>query len=86
VVLIAVTLAMQELKRRFLMNALETRRAIIAGYNTTSFELARRLRTTCATEARVNYDLDHLRHWSPLLDIEILLLTIVRVFRDDKAY
>ena len=43
VLLIAVTLAMQEVKRRFLMNALETRSAIIAGYNTTSFELARRL-------------------------------------------
>jgi putative colanic acid biosysnthesis UDP-glucose lipid carrier transferase len=37
-------------------------------------------------EARVNYDLDYLRHWSPLLDIKILLLTIVKVFRDDKAY
>ena len=43
VLLIAVTLAMQEVKQRFLMNALETRSAIIAGYNTTSFELARRL-------------------------------------------
>jgi putative colanic acid biosysnthesis UDP-glucose lipid carrier transferase len=37
-------------------------------------------------EARVNYDLDYLRHWSPLLDLKILLLTIVKVFRDDKAY
>jgi putative colanic acid biosysnthesis UDP-glucose lipid carrier transferase len=37
-------------------------------------------------EARVNYDLDYLRHWSPLLDIKIILLTVVRVFRDDKAY
>jgi putative colanic acid biosysnthesis UDP-glucose lipid carrier transferase len=37
-------------------------------------------------EARVNFDLDYLRHWSPLLDIKILLLTIVKVFRDDKAY
>jgi putative colanic acid biosysnthesis UDP-glucose lipid carrier transferase len=37
-------------------------------------------------EARVNYDLDYLRHWTPLLDIKILLLTVVRVFRDDKAY
>jgi putative colanic acid biosynthesis UDP-glucose lipid carrier transferase len=37
-------------------------------------------------EARVNYDLDYLRHWSPLLDIKILLLTVVKVFRDDKAY
>jgi putative colanic acid biosysnthesis UDP-glucose lipid carrier transferase len=37
-------------------------------------------------EARVNYDLDYLRHWSPLLDIKIILLTVVKVFRDDKAY
>src|SRR3984885_5338755 len=43
VLLIAVTLAMQQVRHRFLMNALETRSAIIAGYNTTSFELARRL-------------------------------------------
>jgi putative colanic acid biosysnthesis UDP-glucose lipid carrier transferase len=37
-------------------------------------------------EARVNYDLDYLRHWSPMLDIKILMLTVVKVFRDDKAY
>jgi putative colanic acid biosynthesis UDP-glucose lipid carrier transferase len=37
-------------------------------------------------EARINCDLDYLRHWSPLLDIKIILLTIVKVFRDDKAY
>jgi putative colanic acid biosynthesis UDP-glucose lipid carrier transferase len=37
-------------------------------------------------EARVNYDLDYLRHWTPLLDFKILLLTVVKVFRDDKAY
>ncbi len=37
-------------------------------------------------EARVNYDLDYLRHWSPFLDIKILLLTVVKVFRDEKAY
>lgn len=37
-------------------------------------------------QARVNYDLDYLRHWSPLLDIKILLLTVLKVFRDDKAY
>jgi putative colanic acid biosynthesis UDP-glucose lipid carrier transferase len=37
-------------------------------------------------EARVNYDLDYLRHWSPMLDIKIILLTIVKIFRDDKAY
>jgi lipopolysaccharide/colanic/teichoic acid biosynthesis glycosyltransferase len=27
-----------------------------------------------------------LRHWSPMLDIKIILLTVVKVFRDDKAY
>jgi putative colanic acid biosysnthesis UDP-glucose lipid carrier transferase len=37
-------------------------------------------------EARVNYDLDYLRHWTPLLDIKILLMTVVKVFRDEKAY
>jgi putative colanic acid biosynthesis UDP-glucose lipid carrier transferase len=37
-------------------------------------------------EARVNYDLDYLRRWSPMLDIKIILLTVVRLFRDDKAY
>jgi putative colanic acid biosynthesis UDP-glucose lipid carrier transferase len=37
-------------------------------------------------EARVNYDLDYLRHWTPMLDIKILLLTVVKIFRDDKAY
>jgi putative colanic acid biosysnthesis UDP-glucose lipid carrier transferase len=37
-------------------------------------------------EARVNYDLDYLRHWSPLLDIKILLMTVVKVFSDEKAY
>jgi Undecaprenyl-phosphate glucose phosphotransferase len=37
-------------------------------------------------EARVNYDLEYLRHWSPMLDIKIMLLTVVRLFRDDKAY
>jgi putative colanic acid biosysnthesis UDP-glucose lipid carrier transferase len=37
-------------------------------------------------QARVNYDLDYLRHWTPMLDIKIILLTAVKVFRDDKAY
>jgi putative colanic acid biosysnthesis UDP-glucose lipid carrier transferase len=37
-------------------------------------------------EARVNYDLDYLRHWTPMLDIKIQLLTVVKVFRDEKAY
>jgi putative colanic acid biosynthesis UDP-glucose lipid carrier transferase len=37
-------------------------------------------------EARVHYDLDYLRHWTPMLDIKILFLTAFKVFRDDKAY
>jgi putative colanic acid biosynthesis UDP-glucose lipid carrier transferase len=37
-------------------------------------------------EARVRYDLDYLRHWTPMLDIKILLLTVIKVFRDERAY
>jgi putative colanic acid biosynthesis UDP-glucose lipid carrier transferase len=37
-------------------------------------------------EARVRYDLDYLRHWSTMLDLKILVLTVVKLFRDDKAY
>jgi putative colanic acid biosynthesis UDP-glucose lipid carrier transferase len=37
-------------------------------------------------EARVRHDLDYLRHWSPMLDFKILLLTLVKVFGDEKAY
>jgi putative colanic acid biosynthesis UDP-glucose lipid carrier transferase len=37
-------------------------------------------------EARVKYDLDYLRHWSLLLDLKILLLTVLRSFGDERAY
>ena len=37
-------------------------------------------------QARVNYDLEYLRRWSPLLDLKILFLTAVRWLRDEKAY
>src|SRR6202453_4764079 len=43
-VLIVSTLATQEFMRRFLMNAFDARSAIIAGYNESSLELARRLK------------------------------------------
>lgn len=36
--------------------------------------------------ARVEYDLEYLRHWTPLLDLKILVLTAVRLLRDEKAY
>jgi putative colanic acid biosynthesis UDP-glucose lipid carrier transferase len=37
-------------------------------------------------QTRVNYDLEYLRRWSPLLDAKILILTVFRIFRDAKAY
>jgi putative colanic acid biosysnthesis UDP-glucose lipid carrier transferase len=37
-------------------------------------------------ESRVRYDLDYLRHWSPTLDLKILILTAFKVFFDKKAY
>ncbi len=37
-------------------------------------------------QARINYDLEYLRYWSPLLDFKILFLTAVRLLRDEKAY
>jgi putative colanic acid biosysnthesis UDP-glucose lipid carrier transferase len=37
-------------------------------------------------EARVRFDLDYLRHWSPSLDLKILFMTVIKLFRDDKAY
>lgn len=37
-------------------------------------------------EARVRYDLDYLRHWTPMLDVKILLLTVIKIFRDERAY
>jgi len=37
-------------------------------------------------QARLDYDLEYLRRWSPLLDLKILALTAVRMLRDDKAY
>jgi putative colanic acid biosynthesis UDP-glucose lipid carrier transferase len=36
--------------------------------------------------ARVESDLEYLRRWSLSLDLKILVLTVIRVFRDSKAY
>ena len=36
--------------------------------------------------ARVEYDLAYLRHWSPLLDLKIVLMTIVVVLKKQNAY
>ncbi|MFL6548845.1 MAG: undecaprenyl-phosphate glucose phosphotransferase [Povalibacter sp.] len=38
-------------------------------------------------EARVKYDLDYLRRWSPMLDFKIMWQTLIRmIFGDEKAY
>jgi putative colanic acid biosynthesis UDP-glucose lipid carrier transferase len=37
-------------------------------------------------KARIEYDLDYLRHWSPALDLKILFQTLLRVLNDRKAY
>jgi putative colanic acid biosynthesis UDP-glucose lipid carrier transferase len=36
--------------------------------------------------ARIEYDLEYLRHWSPGLDLKILLNTVVQLVGDRKAY
>jgi putative colanic acid biosynthesis UDP-glucose lipid carrier transferase len=37
-------------------------------------------------QARVQFDLEYLRHWSPILDFKILALTALQVVRHEKAY
>jgi putative colanic acid biosynthesis UDP-glucose lipid carrier transferase len=37
-------------------------------------------------QARIDLDLDYLRHWSLLLDLRIIARTIALVFKDAKAY
>ena len=37
-------------------------------------------------QRRVHYDLEYLRHWSLWLDLKILLLTVPKLFKTDKAY
>jgi putative colanic acid biosysnthesis UDP-glucose lipid carrier transferase len=37
-------------------------------------------------EARVLFDLEYMRRWSPMLDLEIMLATVVAVVKTDTAY
>ena len=37
-------------------------------------------------ERRVMYDLEYMRNWSPILDLQILLATVVAVIKTDRAY
>ncbi len=54
VALVFSTLAMQELMHRFLMSAFDNRSAIFAGYNNSSLELARRLKSNPAMRLAVS--------------------------------
>jgi putative colanic acid biosynthesis UDP-glucose lipid carrier transferase len=37
-------------------------------------------------QARVAYDIDYLRHWSPSLDLRILLMTVRHLLGNPNAY
>jgi len=37
-------------------------------------------------KARIEYDLDYLRHWSPALDLKIMVRTAQLLFNDTRAY
>ena len=37
-------------------------------------------------KARIEYDLDYLRHWTPALDLRILFKPLIQVLCDRKAY
>jgi len=37
-------------------------------------------------EARVRFDLEYMRRWSPMLDLEIMLATVFAVMKSDSAY
>jgi putative colanic acid biosynthesis UDP-glucose lipid carrier transferase len=37
-------------------------------------------------EARVLFDLEYMRRWSPMLDLEIMLATVAAVVKTDRAY
>jgi putative colanic acid biosynthesis UDP-glucose lipid carrier transferase len=37
-------------------------------------------------EKRVEYDLEYLRRWSLWFDLKIIILTILRGFKDSHAY
>jgi putative colanic acid biosynthesis UDP-glucose lipid carrier transferase len=43
-------------------------------------------RTLEQMQARIEYDLDYLRRWSPTLDLKIIAQTVWVLFRDRKAY
>jgi putative colanic acid biosynthesis UDP-glucose lipid carrier transferase len=37
-------------------------------------------------QRRIDFDLEYLRQWTPVMDIKILLRTVALVFRDPRAY
>ena len=37
-------------------------------------------------ERRIRYDLEYIRNWSPLLDLKIILMTLMPIFRDKNPH
>jgi len=37
-------------------------------------------------EKRIEYDLQYIRDWSPIMDLKIILLTAVMIFKDENAF
>ncbi|HKY92568.1 MAG TPA: undecaprenyl-phosphate glucose phosphotransferase [Nevskiaceae bacterium] len=37
-------------------------------------------------EERIRFDLEYIKNWSPMLDIRIIFMTIMMIFRDKNAY
>ena len=37
-------------------------------------------------QSRIDYDIDYLRHWTLKLDLQIILKTVLVVFKDRAAY
>jgi putative colanic acid biosysnthesis UDP-glucose lipid carrier transferase len=37
-------------------------------------------------EERIRYDLEYIKNWSPMLDLRIVFMTVMMIFRDRNAY
>lgn len=37
-------------------------------------------------EERIRYDLEYIKNWSPMLDVRIVFMTVMMIFRDKNAY
>ncbi|WP_348674883.1 undecaprenyl-phosphate glucose phosphotransferase [uncultured Abyssibacter sp.] len=37
-------------------------------------------------EKRIEYDLQYIRNWSPVMDLKIVVMTLIMIFKDENAY